>query len=680
MLIEDVLLRIYEYMLKIRKQEIVWGVIIGAVISIGIIGLSPSSLLQIDKSRELYKEAKKYHDSKDFQAAYDQYEKIPSNYPAYNMVLFQKAKCAASLGNEKIAIEKLKRIVSDYGDSSVGPLASYNLAQAYIRIKDESSAEDRFLYTIENYSDTDFAIGSYYYMGELSKKNNPEATLKYWLKYIDLAPNGRFALECLNGALDDVKQLNTDEKLSVGIALYKNQKYKSAYNILAQVPSSKSWYYIARISEHLGDYPFALNLYRSGISKYASSATEDQLEYSMLAIVRLSGKPALETWSEIIKIASKSKDYAFFSKAKLVSYKDKPTFYKAIVDYFPQGDYASESLWNLFWYDYKMGKYSKAVVLGKKHIKLYSNKKASPKILFWTAKAYEKLHNNSLASNFYKKVLAYYPDSYYAFRASGRLKALNSGNDAGWHTNMENVIKKMNLDTFTPYPYSETKKKYGSDVAELVEVQDYDLLTLLKLDDPFIASWIKLKSGIYSKSIVLARDGMSKLMPKPPSNDNRWKLIYPIHFEDLINQYSEVNDLDPFITLALSKEESYFNPLALSSSNARGLMQILPGTAGDISRWKNLGSISGLELFNPDKNIKYGTAYLGYVGQLLDNNSLYAVAAYNSGPGAVSQWLKTTSDNDMDKFVENIPYKQTRNYVKKVFGSYWNYKRIYDSE
>jgi soluble lytic murein transglycosylase-like protein len=210
----------------------------------------------------------------------------------------------------------------------------------------------------------------------------------------------------------------------------------------------------------------------------------------------------------------------------------------------------------------------------------------------------------------------------------------------------------------------------------MLRVQDYETAIILA-KDPFIKSWINLKDGLVSRSVVLARDGMNSLIPKPPATDKRWKLIYPLYFVDEINDHAANNDLDPYIILSLIKEESHFNPLAISSSNARGLMQILPGTARDISRWDGISPVGDFELFTPSKNLKLGSAYFRHIKKKLYNNSLYAVAAYNCGPGAVQRWLSKTPHSDIDQFVENIPYDQTRDYIKKVYTAYWNYKRIY---
>jgi len=397
----------------------------------------------------------------------------------------------------------------------------------------------------------------------------------------------------------------------------------------------------------------------------------------MLLYVAYRKKPPLQSWDDIIFWAKQAKDFAYYRKAQLVPSEYSADYYRAIVNYFPKGDFASDSLWKLLWAEYNKGNYSQAVNLGKHHESLFVNTKSSPKALFWTAKALEKTGSKHAAGEYYKKLLTLYPDSYYAFRAEGRLKFISYGIDTGWSVKKGSEIDRRNGSTEIPYSYGKIKKIYSQQAAEMIEAGDYDTARLLINKDPFLESWMKLKEGFISQSIVLARDGMSNLIPKPDWQDKRWKLIYPVYYSKEISRYSEINNLNSILILSLIREESYFNPLAVSSSNALGLMQLLPGTAGYISNRKNLGNYNKFQIFDPSINIMLGTAYFKYAKERLNDSSLYAVAGYNSGPGAVAKWMQVQSGYDTDQFIENIPYDQTRNYVKKIYGSYWNYKNIY---
>ena len=101
----------------------------------------------------------------------------------------------------------------------------------------------------------------------------------------------------------------------------------------------------------------------------------------------------------------------------------------------------------------------------------------------------------------------------------------------------------------------------------------------------------------------------------------------------------------------------------------------MPGTAAWIQQ--QIG-IETYDLDNPDDNLKLGTWYLDYTHQEYNNNSLFAVASYNAGPGNVADWISRGNFTDADEFVDRIPFPETKDYVQAVFGGYWNYLRLYD--
>lgn len=108
-------------------------------------------------------------------------------------------------------------------------------------------------------------------------------------------------------------------------------------------------------------------------------------------------------------------------------------------------------------------------------------------------------------------------------------------------------------------------------------------------------------------------------------------------------------------------------------------MQVMPDTGKWIAPKINLDP-KQIDLEDPNTNINLGTWYLDYTHQQYNQNSLLAIASYNAGPGNVSKWLQTLSTKDPDEFVEEIPFGETKNYVRQVFGNYWNYLRLYNPE
>ncbi|NJN86587.1 MAG: lytic transglycosylase domain-containing protein [Leptolyngbyaceae cyanobacterium SL_7_1] len=156
-----------------------------------------------------------------------------------------------------------------------------------------------------------------------------------------------------------------------------------------------------------------------------------------------------------------------------------------------------------------------------------------------------------------------------------------------------------------------------------------------------------------------------------------WQALYPFLFPQPIAAWSQERQLNPVLVTALIRQESRFEPAIVSSAGATGLMQLMPDTADWVAQQLDLAQI---DLNNPQDNINLGTWYLDYTHAEYDNNSLFAVASYNAGPGAVADWIDRFGFSDPDVFVEQIPYPETKGYVESVFENYWNYLRLYNPE
>lgn len=110
---------------------------------------------------------------------------------------------------------------------------------------------------------------------------------------------------------------------------------------------------------------------------------------------------------------------------------------------------------------------------------------------------------------------------------------------------------------------------------------------------------------------------------------------------------------------------------------AKGLMQVMPETADWVAPQVGLKEF---KLADPLDNLKMGTWYLNYTHGEWDGNSMLAIASYNAGPGNVADWVTRFKNEDVDSFVEKIPFPETRGYVEKVFENYWNYMRLYNPD
>jgi soluble lytic murein transglycosylase len=134
--------------------------------------------------------------------------------------------------------------------------------------------------------------------------------------------------------------------------------------------------------------------------------------------------------------------------------------------------------------------------------------------------------------------------------------------------------------------------------------------------------------------------------------------------------------MDPLFVAALIREESAFAPHAVSRAGARGLMQVMPHTADRLERAHRLSNGSAA-LDRPDANIELGTLHLAELAKVHRGNLALILASYNAGKVPVQDWLDRFGFGDEEAFIEDIPYSETRNYVKRVLGTYQRYQEVY---
>ncbi|HBJ47893.1 MAG TPA: transglycosylase, partial [Deltaproteobacteria bacterium] len=146
-----------------------------------------------------------------------------------------------------------------------------------------------------------------------------------------------------------------------------------------------------------------------------------------------------------------------------------------------------------------------------------------------------------------------------------------------------------------------------------------------------------------------------------------------------LKNFANQAGIDPYFALAIMREESHFDPQALSSSKAIGLMQLMPATAKAVAKRKKIKLTGKAEIFDPELNTQLGTLYLGRLSNQFKSELIYTAGSYNAGPQNMSKWINRWNGKSLDAFVEQIPFKEPRNYVKRDSRSYKLYKQIYSS-
>ncbi|MBI4653757.1 MAG: transglycosylase SLT domain-containing protein [Nitrospirae bacterium] len=182
-----------------------------------------------------------------------------------------------------------------------------------------------------------------------------------------------------------------------------------------------------------------------------------------------------------------------------------------------------------------------------------------------------------------------------------------------------------------------------------------------------------MDAGEYKRIIAIA-DGIEKVVDST-LRDEFLPLSYPLGYWDIVKKASEDNGIDAYLVTALIREESRFDPMALSRAGAIGLMQLMPSTAQRLKGSIKIELKDNSEIYDAQKNILIGTHYLSQLIKRFKEMPL-AIAAYNAGENALQKWLEQYKYKDIDEFIEDIPFEETRKYVKKVLRSYWQYRKI----
>jgi soluble lytic murein transglycosylase len=199
---------------------------------------------------------------------------------------------------------------------------------------------------------------------------------------------------------------------------------------------------------------------------------------------------------------------------------------------------------------------------------------------------------------------------------------------------------------------------------------------------------IKKLAGLYAmvdehrRPLELASELYKSRMDsgRSPIPDDAMEFIFPAGYWEVIRAESIKNNVDPFLVASLIREESHFDPKAVSPAGALGLMQMMPATAAEVCRKLDMSPPKESDLKDGSYNIPLGVCHLSYLIKKHDGRLVYILAEYNAGPAALKRWCeRMPKDISDDEFVERIGYRETRNYIKRVLRNYYVYQDMYGS-
>ena len=343
--------------------------------------------------------------------------------------------------------------------------------------------------------------------------------------------------------------------------------------------------------------------------------------------------------------------------------------YKDIIKRFPNE--AENAFWGLGWMNYINGDYKTALNYFSE-LAAYEDSKDFYKYLFWEAKAKENIFHEC------KKLM----ESHMTTDSSIKCNSEEVNSFHGLPSDESYYGYLIKLRTSYAVPDKITMLKPDMPVNETNN--RIDALSSLGMKDDAaneVANALKtagtnediLYLGFMAMSLGKYKDIIYHAEPKDEKEFLPYS--YPLAYWDMISKAAEKGKMDAYLVAALIREESRFDPEVVSWAGAVGLMQLMPSTARRIT--KDAGIIIDIDqgLFDPENNILLGTYYLASL--INEFNELpIAIISYNAGENIVNKWLEKYYKDDISEFIENIPYKETRRYVKKVLKSYWQYRSI----
>lgn len=617
------------------------------------------------------------------------FEEAAQESALWERSLLHRAECCQLLGLEKEVRKSLQELLSVHEPLPAVASYRYALAQSHMRAQEPAAAKQEFEEIVEKYPQTQFAIGAKYYLGLMCLKNSDNTTASsYFRQYIQECPDGKFAPECVS-LLQNIPGFaaTVADRQLFGAVYYATGNWGLAIANWSVIGKQAPLLKLALCFLRNGQTQAGQDLLGQLITNPASG--KDAAEAAKILCKYKDKQASIATWKNVLLYCPAVADAALYNLAQRAEPAEALVYYGRLVKAYPASDFAPEACWWLCWNKISRGQLKEALDMAKHGEAAYPKSKAAPRFAFWAGKIQERLNSKEAAKKTYKDVAAKYAPHYYAWRAQSRLKALTGGKDRGWsthdarHQSLSHKLMQEGKHWTWPEPhellsYSDINKRAGSIVATLLFLRQWDecLELLPEKQEPALASCCLAHLGLPLEAINAVSTSLQG--SSPDKQDRRWNLSYPLLFSDIVSKEAAAKRLDPLLAQGLIREESRYDIQALSSSNAIGLMQLLPGTAHGVAKRLGVPISSTGDIHKPANNIKFGVDYLAYVQKKFNGNALYAVAGYNGGPNAVDRWSKSLGTSDTDSFVENIPFNETRDYVRKVFGSFWCYEALYE--
>ena len=639
-------------------------------------------------------------------------ENIPlmKDYSAYFI-----SKTFLKINDTANALDSFQKMIKEYPDSVLVPLARYQLALIYLQqnqlnsfLKECNSViqfpvEENFkAEVLVKISDVLWENGHFidslkYLKTLLENYYNPESVASNENTYVK-----RFQI---TKEKEKIK-IPTDLSIFCAEIFFNYRQYKTAeilyeeiiYEYPQLIDLPEIYYKKLQAINNQGEYERAIEQCQY-ILKNFSSNTDVVIRtiYLYAGALLSSGNRylAIEKYQEIIEQYPESyfaqTSFLRLYEIMLLQKQEKKgiELLKQLIKKYPESSLAKDASWKLARFFTNKKKYQEALEYYNIIYDRFPESKEGDDALFWVGKMQE-ITDEQRGLQIYRKLLEEYPDSYYAFQFASKQKENIYSLEQIIHDSKSISIEQLRNEYFpesieaqlSAYHAELLKdiKIYQESIREIsnaLSVENGNVYLIYLLTETFH------KNGDYYRSI-----GWAQTLFNNFQNNNKieqlpykiWQYVFPFNYPSDVDLWASEFNLDPFLILAVIREESHFNRSSESRVGARGLMQIILSTGEWIAQKVNYPDYKPDLLFNPELNIHFGCWYLNYLKEKFNNNYFLISSGYNAGPGVTDRWIQQFNVDDIDSFVENIPYQETNDYIKKVMRAYRIYQIIYSKK
>lgn len=358
------------------------------------------------------------------------------------------------------------------------------------------------------------------------------------------------------------------------------------------------------------------------------------------------------------------------------------TFHEMVARY-PNGHYGDRAAWKFGWWSYKNGRFADTVRAFETAAAFYTRSDYRPAWIYWAARAHEALKDQAKANDRLLLVATDYLNSYYGRLAVAQLE--ERGIAAPQRRLIADAPVPNDDGAAPPTRIPDNHETIRTLLALGLYDQAADELRYAQRASGDSAPIQATLAWIYNKQGDLRAgvNAMKRAYPQYLAAGGEQmpialqKIRFPVDYWPLIQRYAAERDLDPYMIAALINQESNFDAGVRSSANAYGLMQLLPSTGRQYARSLQPPRRFTLSMLTTaDTNLRMGTAYFSDLVKRF-GGAHYALATYNAGPSRVAHWMAERPGIARDEFIDDIPYPETQDYVKKIIGQAEDYRRLY---